>query len=754
MIYWKSSIRARRLLPGLFALLLGSIGAMPAAFAVGPKDMAIKNSGLTLPSRDFDFGEEASVTEVTKVGSKPADDGPIAFEADAMGYDKDNGVAVAKGNVTLVQGDYVLNADKIIYYQQTGLVVAEGNVSVMQPTGEVFFADRAQLKDDMQKGVIQQFKARMTDNSLFAARQAEKVDVATTVLKKAVYTPCDVCEAVAPFWQVKASKMTIDEREEEITYDNARMEILGVPVMYTPYLSQPTPDAAGRSGFLMPEYSSSNNLGNTYKQPYYWRIAHDKDLVLTPWLMSEESVLLQGDYRQLTNNGEYNIAFSGTNPNKRDGNGNETYGHEFRGHMFARGVENVGDYSRVGFDINRTTDDTYIRRYGFGWERSLFSRAYGETAQQRNYLMAQALAIQGLRATDNPDTTPMVLPTIEGYYETEPFKDGLRLHAFGDVQSLTRKIGADQHRIVTMVGGTLPHVSQGGHVINTTMNLRQDVYNVDNVNTAGDPNYDGTLTRTIPQAAMEWRYPLIKSMESGDSITVEPIALAVAQPDGGNPPEIPNEDNTLLELTDSNLFSLNRMPGYDTVESGARTAYGFRSQYLFAGGESLDMLLGQNYSFSDDSPFPNSTKQGQNASDYIGRVGLTAQPVHLSYGFGLDHEDFSSHRSELIAGFNKPWLNLEVGYRNLNDNLYLEDSEEVSGYVSFPIAEEWTVFASGRRDMSLDQMIASSGGLIYHNECFSLMLMALRNYTRDRDIEPDTSVSLRIGFKNLGEFGD
>ena len=69
-------------------------------------------------------------------------------------------------------------------------------------------------------------------------------------------------------------------------------------------------------------------------------------------------------------------------------------------------------------DLQRASDDTYLRRYGFGDEQALFSRAYLEQADGRNFALAEGLAIQGLRATDSGKTTPLVLPILQGYYET------------------------------------------------------------------------------------------------------------------------------------------------------------------------------------------------------------------------------------------------------------------------------------------------------------------------------------------------
>lgn len=678
---------------------------------------------------------------------------PILLEALEMGYDQKNAVVVARGNVEVVQGDYLLLADKIVYYQNQNIVRAEGNVSVLQPSGDVFFANNVELTDDLKAGVIHNFRARMADNSVMAANSAVRENEYVTKLAKAAYTPCNLCEDASPFWQLRANKVKVDELEERVTYDDARLEMFGVPVLYTPWLQHPTPDAEAKSGFLVPEYSTGANLGTVVKTPYYWRIAPDKQATITPWYSTEEGAVLEGLYEQRTDSGEFMAEFSGSLPEGRDGAGRLSGGNEFRGHLFAKGSESLSDHWRYGFDIQRASDDTYLRRYGFGVQNTLYSRVYAEGAQRRNYGLAQALAIQGLRATDDPDSTPLILPTLEGYYETDPFENGLKLHAFANAQSLTRQIGADQHRLSMTVGGDMPLVTDGGHVFKFTGNLRSDVYSVEDVSlNNGATTFDGSKTRVLPQAAVEWRYPLIRKVDDA-SLVVEPIMLAVAQPSGGNPQEIPNEDNSLMELTDTNLFSLNRMPGLDTFDSGPRLAYGLRSQYLFADGKSIELLLGQNYNVDADTPFPNSTQAGEHLSDYIGRVAFNIDPFILSYRFALSQESFSPNRSEVGLEFYHDWLTLTGAYLSLDDNRYLGDSEEFYGTASANVYGGWSVYGGARRDLILDQMIASNAGLIYRNECFNITLEMLKTFTRDRDIEPSTTFTVRVGFKNLGEFG-
>jgi LPS-assembly protein len=263
---------------------------------------------------------------------------------------------------------------------------------------------------------------------------------------------------------------------------------------------------------------------------------------------------------------------------------------------------------------------------------------------------------------------------------------------------------------------------------------------------------DATTGRFLPQAALEWRYPLINA-SGGSAWIIEPLALGVLQPNGGNPGEISNEDSKLIELSDTNLFSLNRMPGLDLYDSGSRVAYGVRSQYFDPSGVVYDGLLGQNYAFNSDTPYPNSTRPGQQFSDYIGRVGVTYQPITLSYRFAMDKEDAALNRSELGVGFVRPWLTFDVSYRTLKNNSYLSDSREGVASATLPLNESWSIYGSGRRDLELNQMVATNGGIIYKNECFNIMIDGARTFTRDRDIEPSTAVTFRVGFKNLGEFG-
>jgi LPS-assembly protein len=678
---------------------------------------------------------------------------PVLLEAQDVGYDQQKQIVVARGAVEVVQGDTILRANQLTYYQGQNVIRASGNVSVLQPTGDVYFAENVELTENLKQGVIKQFRARLSDNSVFAAREAKRFNAYQSELKQAVYSPCKLCKGEDPFWQLKASRVKIDQLEETITYQNARMELMGVPVFYTPFLSHPTPDADAKSGFLIPEYSQSSLLGTTVKVPYYWRIAPNQDATITPWYTSDDGPLLAANYNHLLDNGSFKFSGSATEPSKRNATGQKIDGDEFRGHVYGLGNYYFSDHWQTGFDVNVATDDTYLRRYNFGSQNVLFSRGYVEGAKGRNYALLQGLHIQGLRATDDPDTTPQVFPTVEGYYETNPFASGARLFTGANAQYLSRNQGVDQQRFSTTSGATVPVVTDGGQVFTATASLRNDVYKITDAKTALRPQpHDENETRNIPQAALEWRYPLMRHVDDA-SLTVEPVVLAVAQPTGNNQVVIPNEDNRLTELTDTNLFAINRFGGLDTVDSGSRVAYGLRGNYLMAGGDAIDALLGQNYNTDADTPFPNSDEAGRHLSDLIGRIAYLSSPFTLSYRFALDQETFHANRNEISSTVNYRGAYLQTAYLTLEDNRFVSSREEAYVNSVLPLYAGWSLQGGMRRDLRLNQMVNNQLGLLYTNECFNMLLGWDRSFTRDRDIEPNTTFSLKVGFQNLGEFG-
>lgn len=678
-------------------------------------------------------------------------DEPVFLSAEEIGYDRKNAKVIALGKVQVIQGETILIADRLSYDQATNTVRATGNIALRQPDGNVLFADEVQLKDNMEAGVIENFRARMADDSLFAAREARRINKDRIEMDYAVYSPCELCEDSDPLWQLKAESVTLDQEQQKVFYEDAWVEFFGVPIAYTPYFSHATPDADAKSGFLTPELGGNSELGTFVRGNAYYRFNDQADITLSPAVFTIEAPMLSGEYRHLFENGYMQWRGSITNPDKRDGFGQREGGTEIRGHINAFGNFNLSENWDWGFNLHRSTDDTYLRRYNISNEDFLTSRIFAERVKDRQFTSIQGLSFQGLTTQDDSDITPLILPMVDFEYESDPGWLGSRYSFNASALALSRDIGAQSRRLTVGGSWSVPYVSDGGHVFEATTSLRGDLYSVEDVTRTGfAQEYDGEVSRVIPQLELSWRYPLLNSYARKRSFMIEPIAQFILSPKGVNNDKIPVEDSVVPEFNDSNLFFANRFAGYDRVETGPRFNFGVQGMWQFADETQFDFLLGQHYRTDEENPFPFNNDLTEELSDYVGRVAVSWDTnITTAYRFRLDRETLSPKRSEVNAVLNIQPVFLQVDYLNLNDDPFLDDRQEVVANASLAVTDYWTLFAGTRRDLNENEQTLANAGFRYQDECFGLFGNLTRSLIRDRDVEPSTSFILRVELENL-----
>ena len=106
---------------------------------------------------------------------------------------------------------------------------------------------------------------------------------------------------------------------------------------------------------------------------------------------------------------------------------------------------------------------------------------------------------------------------------------------------------------------------------------RGDVYHSNDAGAADIAFYrgeDGWQARAIGALAADLRWPLIGPLFGGTQRLTPRVQLVLTPPTRNL--VIPNEDARAVDLEDSNLFALNRFPGYDRWEDGSRITYGAR----------------------------------------------------------------------------------------------------------------------------------------------------------------------------------
>ena len=129
-----------------------------------------------------------------------------------------------------------------------------------------------------------------------------------TKLNKVVYTTCKK-SGKCPTWQIQSVEVFHNKKNKTINYKNAWLKFYDKPVIYFPKFYHPDPTVKRQSGFLIPSFAESNNLGLGVTIPYYKVIAENKDVTFSPKLFSDGSAIFQNEYRQKNKNNSHIIDF-------------------------------------------------------------------------------------------------------------------------------------------------------------------------------------------------------------------------------------------------------------------------------------------------------------------------------------------------------------------------------------------------------------------------------------------------------------
>lgn len=696
---------------------------------------------------------------------------PTEVEADLLAYDHDKDAALAKGKVKILQGKEVVFADEAIYLRKDNKLYAKGNVKFLREDGSIYYSDVVNLDHKLEKGRLLSFKARMGSKGLFSSHAAEMKDKNHMNLHSIVFSPCSVCKnnlrPFIPLWQIRASEANIDLEKERVAYKNARIEAYGVPVLYTPYFSTPTPNAKRKSGVLPPTLAGSTASGGAVKIPLYLNIAPNKDFTYSPSISQNKNrpTIHELEFRHMLANGSYKISGSIAHGNKVDKDrkslqGKYTYGHiDSSGHFVQKEGIASGDY---GIEIKRVKDPslTYTKIYNILPDDILTSKIYHTKTKENYYVDSQALLFQDIRPGFYDSTTPQVLPFIN----VEHHKKLDKFDAFAttkmSVLHINRAQGNSYKRTSAQTELKKKLEMESGQIVEFSMKARADGYSVTekkikkhHAATSYKPVKGGDYGRFSPQLKGKISYPLIKRGKAY-SVLLEPIAQVIASPKTKQNKKIPNEDSQIFEISAPNLFSDNRYGGLDVIESGNRGSYGLNGYIDNAVFDKIHFLVGQSYSFNKPDYREDSGLQDR-FSDYVGQFEYgISETFSILHRTRIDKRGLNPNRNEVSILYQDKKYVFSLDYsfaskKAVNNNADIF-RQEVSVYSGYNFYDAWWITGKlrrslGRKPFGATRSTISNGlGLNYNGECLTMGLEAQREYTVIKNVQPRTVYLFKI----------
>ena len=699
-------------------------------------------------------------------------DAPVAFEADKLEYNENSDLVTASGNVVLQREQQSVRADSVTWNRNTGLIVATGDVRMIDEDGNELFTERVELTDELKTGAMENLLLALREGGRLAAQSGRREANGDIVLDRAAYTGCQVEDRKGcpkePSWRVVAKQVTYDDSAKRVSFKKARLEIFGTIKVPLLGLTIST-DGNSVSGFLVPDISLTPSNGVEISNSYYWRISENRDLTATGYVYTKAVPMASVQYRALTERGAYQITGYATASNKIPiGTLSTTSQSAFRGYIFANGRFQLDENWSVTGSLRRATDRTFLRRYDISRDDRLRSTIEVERIDADSYLSIAGWATQTLRTGVRQGLIPVALPVLDYRRRFDDPVLGGKIEAQINTLAIERRDGQDTQRAFAKAEWNLRKITGMGQEITFTALARGDVYHSDENDktlTALYRGESGWKTRGIATAAIDVKWPLVGSAFGGTQVLTPRIQLA-GTPNTPNL-SIPNEDARAIDLEDSNLFALNRFPGYDRIEDGLRFTYGLDWQFERSQWR-IKTNIGQSVRLSNRAQIlPDGTGLSSKTSDIVGRTEVRYRDfIKLVHRYRLDKDSLVVRRNEFDAVIGDAKTYAEVGYTKLDRDIAagiedLQNREEVrlAGRAAF--ATYWSLFGSAvvnLTDRSEDPTSGSDGfqplrtriGVAYEDDCLEISATWRRDYQATGDARKGNSFQLRFALKNIG----
>ncbi len=201
----------------------------------------------------------------------------------------------AFGNVEIRQGKQAIFADELRYDRAGDFLTASGNVQLMRPDA-VIVGDYLQYEPGVGRGFLTKPDFMLTDRrGRGQASRAQMIDQNRIRMANARFTTCPVG---TDDWFLNVREIVFNRTTEVATVKGASLEMFGLPMAYLPYMSFTT-NHERKTGLLFPTFSGSGNNGFEVALPFYWNMAPNYDMTITPHLMTKRGLQIQDEFRYL-----------------------------------------------------------------------------------------------------------------------------------------------------------------------------------------------------------------------------------------------------------------------------------------------------------------------------------------------------------------------------------------------------------------------------------------------------------------------
>lgn len=685
--------------------------------------------------------------------------GELPLQADADRVESSSTYSLLEGNVSLSRGDQRLRAERISLDRTAQQVEIDGEFIYGDPY-QALRGQQAEVNLDAETGWFSEADYYLPGRHAQGHAKSVRVDQQQqlTQLEEATYSTCPRGQE---FWQLRARDLQINEATQRGQARDMTLAFKDTPIFYLPYLSFPTTNER-QSGFLFPRQGYSSETGFDFQFPYYWNIAPNRDLTLTPRLMASRGMLLGMEYRYLYP--------------RHQGQISAEYIPEDRSYGGDRGSFTISDraapLSNVYTDLRYeyVSDDRYFRDLNNNLdfltvnylERHLDARYYGHWWQALARVQGYQILNPTLFANTGKPYQRLPQLLFDGAWPTGA--SGLHYRMYGELVNFQQSdvVTGTRLDLWPTVGWTL---EQSWGYLKPEAGFRYTGYQLED--TTSDAN--NTPTRDAPILSLDSGLIFDRPLEadwlgvSAGTQTLEPRLFYLYVP-YRNQDDIPLFDSTRMDRDYDWLFRKNRFIGADRLGDANQLTAALTTRFIDgkSGRERLRASVGQIQYFADRQVglYPEAPPETADSSGVIaqGAVNLSSRwSVQGGVQLEPDNRDF------LRSGFD---LRYYANPRQLVNLSYLRDQDpsvevldsgdqihSVDASMLWPLNAQWRMLARWNQAINIGRNLETLAGFEYEDCCWALRAVARQYRYSPVDEDAQTGFYLELELKGLSRLG-
>ncbi|HED13079.1 MAG TPA: LPS-assembly protein LptD [Gammaproteobacteria bacterium] len=501
------------------------------------------------------------------------------------------------------------------------------------------------------------------------------------------------------------------------------------------------------SGFLFPGLGVSNKHGTEISLPYYWNIAPNVDATITPHTMSKRGVMLETEFRYLTENNKGIFEVNYLPNDRKFGDDRKSVVWTHQGTP-AAGWSTSADYKYVG-------DIQYLNDFGSSLNTASITHLNRTARLDYNHeLFLFSTLVQDYQ-------------TISG---GEPYQRLPQITLNSRVTNADNQFNYDinselvhfAHKDPTKVTGqrlklnpyiSYPFQSEPGFFI-PKLALHYLQYNLDD---PGSTTVDNSPSVTVPVFSLDTGLFFERDTRIfGKNLlhTLEPRLFYLYAPNVEQD-TLPVFDTALTTFSQSLLFSENRFSGNDRIGDANQltTALTTRFYQQDNGVELFNATLGQIIYFQDRQvTLPGRSIATSDRSSYIGSLLFAPNPrMKITSNFQWDpktrHTEFANSRVSYQSGKGRV---INFDYRFTRETIR---SEALSYAWRFNSA--WQVFGGHQYDLENNRRLENFLGIRYDSCCWGMRVMVREKFNRltAGELIYDNAIYFELELKGLSSLG-